>query len=99
MKGYRFTGLSAQIWRRFNVGREAFFLGELETNAWVQNAPDFCRRPSPRQLPGSLRSTRSGEVPRNNCNGPIKLDTELLFERVDDYDDFSHWAANSIGVR
>lgn len=33
------------------------------------------------------------------CNGPVKLDTKLLFESVDDYQGFCHWASNSAGVR
>ena len=35
----------------------------------------------------------------DDCNGPVKLDTKLLFESVDDYDVFDHWASNSAGVR
>ena len=36
---------------------------------------------------------------RKSCNGSVKLDTKLLFESVDDYDVFDHWASNSAGVR
>ena len=46
----------------------------------------------------SLRVKNLDEV-AEICNGPVKLDTKLLFESVDDYDVFDHWASNSAGVR
>jgi hypothetical protein len=35
----------------------------------------------------------------NLCNGPVKLDTKMLFESVSHNDRLDHWAANSVGVR
>jgi hypothetical protein len=36
---------------------------------------------------------------RKQCNGPVKLDTKMLFESVSHYDRLDHCAANSAGVR
>ena len=46
-----------------------------------------------------VKYLRESKLAAKICNGPVKLDTKLLFESVDNYDVFSHWAANSAGVR